>query len=455
MINTNTFNVSQSLRQANPGADLKQMAEKVKDEDGLIQLIVSAKNGDEVSAANDFVNLTGAKNVERLDIIDGFTADVTPEAFAKLVENAPKGVTITFDETVSVSDPVELSRPEEMKEALEKHPSGAEANKGELDVTVKTLGMDKIWEQGYKGQGVTIAVIDTGIAPHPDYNDRVKGFKDWVAGKTEHYDDQGHGTHVAGCAQGDGKMSAGQYMGAAPMADLVGIKVLDKRGSGRLSDIIKGVNWAVDHKDELGIDIINMSLGGPTFTNYQNDPVAQSVGKAVDAGIIAMVAGGNSGPKPSTIGTPGNHPKAFTVGALNDGGTVTRDDDSVAFFSSRGPTAHDGLTKPDILSPGVAITAANAIGSALDHAPVPHLGQSYITISGTSMATPVMAGVVATILSANQDLTPAQVKEIFMSTADKLASGDDANSQGSGVVDPQEALERALALKNGGGQNAA
>jgi len=240
MINTNTFNVSQSLRQANPGADLKQMAEKVKDEEGLVQLIVSAQNGDEVSAANDFVNLTGAKNVERLDIIDGFTADVTPEAFAKLVENAPKGVTITFDETVSVSDPVELSRPEEMKEALEKHPSGAEANKGELDVTVKTLGMDKIWEQGYKGQGVTIAVIDTGIAPHPDYNDRVKGFKDWVAGKTEHYDDQGHGTHVAGCAQGDGKMSAGQYMGAAPMADLVGIKVLDKRGSGRLSDIIKG-----------------------------------------------------------------------------------------------------------------------------------------------------------------------------------------------------------------------
>jgi subtilisin family serine protease len=175
MINTNTFNVSQSLRQANPGADLKQMAEQVKDEEGLIQLIVSAQNGDEVSAANDFVNLTGAKNVERLDIIDGFTADVTPEAFAKLVENAPKGVTITFDETVSVSDPVELSRPEEMKEALDKHPSGAEANKGDLDVTVKTLGMDKIWEQGYKGQGVTIAVIDTGIAPHPDYNDRVKG----------------------------------------------------------------------------------------------------------------------------------------------------------------------------------------------------------------------------------------------------------------------------------------
>ena len=446
MINTNTFNVSQSLRQANPGADLQQMADKVKDENGMIPLIVSAKNGDEVSAANDFVQLTGAKNVENLDLIDAFAADVTPEAFDKLVKNAPEGMTFTFDETVSVSDPMELTRPKEMEEAL------AERNGPSplLDNSIRTLGVESLWEQGYKGQGVTIAVIDTGIAPHPDYNDRVKGFKDWVAGKTEHYDDQGHGTHVAGCAQGDGKMSAGKFMGPAPEADLVGIKVLDKRGSGRLSDIIKGVQWAVGKKEELGIDIINMSLGGPVFASYENDPVSQSVGKAVEAGIIAMVAGGNSGPKSSTIGTPGNHPDAFTVGALNDRGTATRDDDRVAFFSSRGPTSHDGLTKPDILSPGVAITAANSLGSALDAAPVPHVGQSYITISGTSMATPVMAGVVAAVLSANPDMTPAQVKEIFMSTADKLETGADANSQGSGVVDPQEALQRALALKNGG-----
>lgn len=448
MINSNVFKVSQSLVQANPGADLRQIANTVKDEDGLIQLIVKAGNGDEVQAAGDFVNLTGAKNVEKLELIDSFTADVTPEAFDKLMKNAPEGVTITFDEKVSVADPVELTRPEEMKKALGKHPADADASKPELDVTLKTLGVEKLWEQGYKGQGVTIAVIDTGIAPHPDYNDRVKGFKDWVAGKTEHYDDQGHGTHVAGCAQGDGTMSAGKYMGAAPEADLVGIKVLDKHGSGRLSDIIKGVQWAVEKKDELGIDIINMSLGGPVFQSYEIDPVAQSVGKAVDAGIIAMVAGGNSGPKPSTIGTPGNHPDAFTVGALNDQGTVSREDDTVAFFSSRGPTAHDGLVKPDILSPGVAITAANAKGSALDRAPVPHIGQSYITISGTSMATPVLAGVVAAVLSANQDLTPAQVKEIFMSTADKLPN-EDGNSQGAGVLDANEALERALALKNG------
>ncbi len=449
MINTSTFNISRSLQQANPGAGLKELAEKVKDEKGLIPLIIRANNGDEVSAANDFVDFTGAQNVENLELIDAFAADVTPEAFDKLMKNAPQGMTITFDEKVSVSDPVELSRPEEMKKELE-----ARADSGpslQLDNAIRSLGIEKLWEQGYKGQGVTIAVIDTGIAPHPDYE--VKAFKDWVAGKTEAYDDQGHGTHVSGCALGDGTMSGGKYMGPAPEADLVGIKVLDKHGSGRLSDIIKGVQWAVAHKEEHDIDIINMSLGGPAFASYKNDPVAQSVEKAVEAGIIAMVAGGNSGPKPSTIGTPGNHPKAFTVGALNDQGTATRSDDTVAFFSSRGPTAHDGLTKPDILSPGVAITATNAKDSALDRAPVPHIGQSYITISGTSMATPVMAGIVASVLSANPDMTPEQVKEIFMSSADKL-EGEDGNSQGSGMVDPQEALAKALALK-GGNSNAA
>ena len=441
MIKSSTFKVSQTLQRANPNANLNELAQKVKNEDGMIPLIVRANDGDEVGAQSSFVAKTGAENVADLGIIDGFAAEVTPEAFAKLAKNAPEGLTITFDETVHVGDPVELTRPEETKEALAKRGPSPQ-----LDNSIRTLGIENVWEQGFKGQGVTIAVIDTGIAVHPDYADRIVGFKDWVNGETKPYDDQGHGTHVAGDAGGNGFMSDGKFMGPAPEADIVGIKVLSKHGSGKLSDIIKGVQWAVEKKDALGIDIINMSLGGPGFGTYKNDPVALAVGAAVEAGLHALVAGGNSGPKPETIGTPGNHPAAFTVGALNDNGTVTREDDEVAFFSSRGPTTFDGLTKPDILAPGMAITAANAKGSAIDHAPVPHIGQSYITISGTSMATPIMAGVVATMLSANPDLTPAQVKEIFMGTADKL-EGVDANSQGAGVVDPQEAIARALALK--------
>lgn len=436
-ISSNPFQISQSLRQANPGADLNQLAAQVKNEKGMIPVIVRANDGDEVKASSDFVSLTGATKTADLELIDAFAAELTPEQFAKLAQKAPQGVTIHLDEAVHAYQPVELDRPETLDP---KQPVLAQDN------AIATLGIDKIWEQGYKGKGVGIAVIDTGIYPHPDYKDRIVGWKSWTDGKAEPNDPQGHGTHVAGDALGDGTMSDGKFMGPAPEAHLIGIAVLDKHGLGRLSDIIKGVQWAVSKKDELDIDIINMSLGGPVFDSYTNDPVALSVGKAVEAGIVAAVAGGNSGPKPSTIGTPGNHPAAFTVGALNDKGTLTRADDDVAQFSSRGPTTVDGLVKPDILSPGVNITAANAPGSALDKAAVPHVGTGYITISGTSMATPIMAGVIATILSANPNLSPAQVKEIFMATADPLA-GVDANSQGSGVVDAQEALQRALALK--------
>jgi serine protease AprX len=436
-INNNSFQLSQSLRQANPGADLNALADRVKNDKGMIPVIVRANDGDELKASSDFVSLTGATKTADLGLIDAFAAEMTPEAFAKLAESTPEGLTIHLDEEVHVYQPIETSRPETLDPGQPKLAT---------DNAIETLGIDKLWEQGYKGQGVTIAVIDTGIYPHEDYKDRITGWKSWTDGSTTPNDPQGHGTHVAGDALGDGKLSDGKFKGPAPEANLVGIAVLDKNGSGRLSDIIKGVQWAVDKKDELSIDIINMSLGGPQFDTYLNDPVALSVGKAVDAGIIAAVAGGNSGPKPETIGTPGNHPKAFTVGALNDKGTLTRADDDVAAFSSRGPTKFDGLTKPDILAPGVNITAANSPGSALDRAAVPHVGTSYITISGTSMATPIFAGVIAAILSANPDLTPAQVKEIFTSTADPLANVD-GNSQGSGVVDPQEALARALALK--------
>ena len=436
-ISSHAFQISQSLRQANPGADLNELAAQVKNEKGMIPVIVRANDGDELKASSDFVSLTGANKTADLDLIDAFAAELTPEAFAKLAEKAPEGVTIHLDEQVHAYQPVELERPETLD---------PQQPKLQVDNAIATLGVDKVWEQGYKGKGVGIAVIDTGIYPHPDYKDRIVGWKSWTDGKAEPNDPQGHGTHVAGDALGDGTLSDGKFQGPAPEAHLIGIAVLDKHGSGRLSDIIKGVQWAVSKRDELDIDIINMSLGGPVFDSYKNDPVALSVGKAVEAGIVAAVAGGNSGPKPSTIGTPGNHPDAFTVGALNDKGTLTRADDDVAQFSSRGPTSVDGLVKPDILSPGVNITAANAPGSALDRAAVPHVGQGYITISGTSMATPIMAGIIATILSANPNLTPAQVKEIFMSTADPMANVD-PNSQGSGVVDPQEALQRALALK--------
>ena len=436
-ISNNSFQISQSLRQANPGADLNALAATVKNDKGLIPVIVRANDGDELQASSDFVSLTGATKTADLGLIDAFAAEMTPEAFAKMAENAPAGVTIHLDEKVHAYQPVELSRPETLDP---QQPSLQQDN------AMATLGIDKIHAQGFKGKGVGIAVIDTGLYPHADYKDRIVGWKSWTDGSLEPNDPQGHGTHVAGDALGDGTLSDGKFYGPAPESHLIGIQVLDKNGSGRLSDIIKGVQWAVTKKDELDIDIINMSLGGPQYDSYKNDPVALSVGKAVEAGIVAAVAGGNSGPKPETIGTPGNHPDAFTVGALNDKGTLTRADDDVAPFSSRGPTKVDGLVKPNILAPGVNITAANAPGSAIDRANVPHVGQGYVTISGTSMATPIFAGIIAAVLSANPNLSPAQIKDIFTATAEPIA-GVDPNSQGFGVVSPAAALQKALDLK--------
>ena len=399
MINTNTFNVSQSLRQASPGADLKQMAEKVKDEEGLVQLIVSAQNGDEVSAANDFVNLTGAKNVERLDIIDGFTADVTPEAFAKLVENAPKGVTITFDETVSVSDPVELSRPEEMKEALDKHPSGAEANKGELDVTVKTLGMDKIWEQGYKGQGVTIAVIDTGIAPHPDYNDRVKGFKDWVAGKTEHYDDQGHGTHVAGTIGATGNNGIG-VVGVNWNVTLLPCQFLGPTG-GSTAGAIECINYFTDLKLNHGVNVkaTNNSWGGGSYS----DTLRAAIESGGDAGILFIAAAGNSGVDADS--TP-MYPAAYDLDAIVSVASTDRNDQLSIFTSG---ASNYGAVSVDLGAPGSAILST-----------VP--GSGYASYSGTSMASPHVAGAAALLWSVNPDITPLEMKSILMDSGDSLSA---------------------------------
>ncbi|MBM3465205.1 MAG: peptidase S8, partial [Armatimonadetes bacterium] len=239
--------------------------------------------------------------------------------------------------------------------------------------------------------------------------------------------------------------SAGRFVGTAPEASLVGVKVLDAGGSGRLSNIIKGIEWTVANRARYNIRVINMSLGGPARGSYKNDPICQAVERAVDAGMVAVVAAGNSGPGAKTVGTPGNDPRVITVGALDDRGTLAREDDDIAKFSSRGPTPVDALTKPDVLAPGVAITAPTSPGSPLDTNPkVPHEGPWYITISGTSMATPVVAGVVADLLGAVPEASPQQVKDALMATARPLVRTPpyDGNQQGSGVVDPLAALSR-------------
>jgi len=414
--------------------DLVSLSSNMKTSDGKIPLIVSSKGkGSLYRARETFVKEVKAEIKDELPIINGFTTEVDEKQLMKLLEHKPDGVSIFVDEKYKmIDDPVFIDQPDFTIKT---------------DTAVKTLGVDKLWEKGFTGKGVTIAVIDTGIYPHKDFEGKIIGFKDFCNGFKEPYDDQGHGTHVAGDSAGTGAMSEGRYKGTAPDAKLVGIKCLDKHGAGRFSDIIKGIQWTVKNKDKYNIKVMNMSLGGPAFQSYKNDPISQAAEKALEAGIIPVIAAGNSGPKAGTVGSPGNNPHVLTVGAFDDKNTIEKYDDDLAPFSSRGPTKIDNLTKPDILSPGVNITAATAYGSVLDtHPSVPHAGPDYITISGTSMATPVMAGIVADIVQARPDLSPKEIIEIFKGTTRKLP-GHDANQQGRGIVQPEDALSRALSIE--------
>ena len=254
----------------------------------------------------------------------------------------------------------------------------------------------------YSKNDVVICILDTGIdATHVDLDGgKVIGWKDFVYGLPFPYDDNGHGTHCAAIAAGTGEGNPA-YRGVAPGAALVGVKVLDYSGTGSTSAIISGINWMIANKSTYGIRIGSLSLGsaGPSDGT---DSLSLAVNNAVRNGIIMCVAAGNGGPGSFTIGSPAAAASAITVGAAADpgeGGWVLAD------FSGRGPTA-DGRTKPDICAPGMSITSA-AAGT----------GNGYVTMSGTSMATPFCAGVVALMLSANYGLTDAGVKNILYASS--------------------------------------
>ncbi|SNR87677.1 serine protease AprX [Anaerovirgula multivorans] len=308
-----------------------------------------------------------------------------------------------------------------------------------LDVASPTVGSTPLWNNNITGKDVVVVVMDTGIYEHPDLSGRIIAFKDFVNQKSHPYDDNGHGTHVAGDIAANGSQSNGNYRGPAPEAQLIGVKVLNKIGSGSLSVVIEGLQWCIDNKESLSIRVINMSLGAETTMPYSEDPVCMAVANAWEAGIVVCAAAGNSGPQNNTINSPGIHPSVITVGALDDRNTVSLEDDSVADFSSRGPTI-DGFEKPDIIAPGTDIISLRSPNSMLDKQnKQARIDEWYTSLSGTSMATPVCSGVIAQILQVNPSLTPDQVKELLIHTANPLEDVD-ANSQGAGIINVKNAI---------------
>jgi serine protease AprX len=309
---------------------------------------------------------------------------------------------------------------------------------------------------GYTGYGVGVAIVDSGIAPHTALDSRVVAHVNLVSTEPNVTGDPfGHGTHIAGIAAGN--RTAATYVtsefngGSAPAVRLIDVRVLGANGSGLTSDVIAGIDWAIDHASTYNIRIINLSLGHPVTEPSADDPLCQAVARAVAAGITVVASAGNYGltttgqPVLGGITSPGNSPLALTVGAIDTNGTLDTSDDVVAPYSSKGPTRFDWVVKPDVVAPGTRIVALESQNSFLSRTyPQWHIAGSaknaYFRLSGTSMATAVVSGGAALLLNANPYLTPAQVKMAiqmgarFMPAAGLVAAG-------TGSVDFQQALK--------------
>ena len=243
-----------------------------------------------------------------------------------------------------------------------------------------------------------------------------------------------HGTHVAGIIAGNGYSSRGKYVGVAPKSNILTIKALDENGGGSSSKIIEAISYIIDTKDKYNTKIINLSIGTPANNTCDKDPLCRAVEKAVEAGLIVVVAAGNSGPERGTILSPGTSRNAITVGAVDDKRTIDPSDDTIAPFSSRGPTL-EGLTKPDLLAPGVSINSLS--NTKLD---------GYSALSGTSMATPLVSGAVALLLNKYNDLKPYEVKKRLLKSCIDIK--DSKEMQGIGMLNLKLLFEEDTKINN-------
>lgn len=306
---------------------------------------------------------------------------------------------------------------------------------------------------GLSGAGTTVALVDTGIADVPDLSGRVQPVRTSLlgtdsarclnlSGEAGCGDSYGHGTFIGGLIAGNGAASGGQYAGVAPGTRLVSVKIAGRDGSADVSTVIAAIQWVVSVRNRYGIRVLNLSLGTDSTQSYHLDPLNYAVEKAWHAGIVVVVAASNRGPGARTISKPGDDPFVITVGAVDDNGTRPRSDDRLPNFSAHGPTASDGLDKPDVVAPGAHLVSLSAPGSAVEEQVPSSMPAPYRRGSGTSMATGVVSGVAALMLQANPSLSPDRVKYALTATTKPDASSDPM-AVGSGLVDAYAATVAA------------
>ncbi len=410
---------------------------------GTSRVIIRLKPGADASSE---VKKLGGRMKRRLASIDGQVIELPNFVLAKLAERS-EILSIHYD-----------------------RPTGGELNRAAVTVGARAV-QDLL---GFNGAGVGVAVIDSGITAYHDdltkvgysslvrskSGQRVVAFVDFVNGRLGQYDDNGHGSHVAGIIAGNGTDSKGARAGIAPAAHLVGLKVLDDRGRGVISDVIAALDWAIANKAAHNIRVINLSVGAAVTESYNTDPLTLAAKRAVDAGIVVVTAAGNLGKNAQGkvqyggITSPGNAPWVLTVGASSHQGTVYRLDDVIGLYSSRGPTAIDFEAKPDVVAPGSGMVSLADATSTMYSSKAAYLMSGsvstpykpYLSLTGTSMSSPVVAGSVALMLQANPTLTPNMVKAIIQYTAQEYGPYDSL-TQGAGFLNTRGAVQLALYFK--------
>jgi serine protease AprX len=401
----------------------------------IVRASSKVNNGHKAEHAAAAVTRAQGKVGRGLSIVGGASALLTGAEVQALAKD-PDVAYVSLDAVVTATfDPVDGA-------ALASSP-------GILEV-----GAPDVWRQlGVTGKGVGVAILDSGIAPHPDLAGRIVAAVDFTNGRNGALvppaDPGGHGTHVAGLVAGDGTASGGAYAGVAPGANLIDVRVIAASGSTSISTLIAGMQWVLAHRADYNIRVVNLSAGGPATSSYRDDPLATAAEALVFAGITVVVSAGNDGPAVRTITSPGDDPYVITVGGIDDNGTATTSDDALASWSSRGVTPIDGLAKPDVVAPGRKVVSLRSPGSTLDLelpdrlvAGLDPLVPEYFRLSGTSMAAPVVTGVVALILERSPALTPAQVKDRLKGTATALSYGS-PDTTGSGLVNAPAAVAAA------------
>ena len=290
------------------------------------------------------------------------------------------------------------------------------------NVGKKVLNIDSFYKNNFDGEGSTVAVIDTGIYPHLDFvmpKNRIVKFVDFINDKTLPYDDNGHGTMVSSIICGNGLVHNKKYTGVSYRSNIIALKAIESSGETATVKILQAMQWVYDNRRKYNISVVCMSFGSEPNNGY--DPLVVGAESLWNAGICVVAAAGNSGPHNNTIKSPGSSKRILTVGGLDDkriGESVITSEFEIADFSSRGPV--ENFYKPDLVAPAVGIVGASNNGG-------------YTTMSGTSVATPFIAGIVALLTAKYPKLTPDQIKIRLVKSCNKMTK--DQNADGFGLLD--------------------